>query len=246
MENTQEIPIRNVAVVGASGAIGGALIDLFSDMSSVENIYAFSRKDIQLRNKKVKHAHLNYNDENTIKRARATLPKGMSLDILVIATGMLHMEGVRPEKSINEFDSETSYQLYLNNTLGPSLIMKHFWDALNSDRKSILAAIGARVGSITDNKLGGWYSYRSSKAALCMTIKSMSIEMSRRNKHMICVALHPGTVDSKLSQPFQRHIDQSKIMTPHQSAQKLIDTIFNLSSRESGNHFAYDGSLIEP
>ena len=115
---------------------------------------------------------------------------------------------------------------------------------LKKDSKSIVATLCARIGSIEDNKLGGWYSYRSSKAAMCMMIKSASIEIARRNPNAICVGLHPGTVESSLSEPFHKHIDPAKIMSPDKSSEMLLNTLSKLTTSQSGLQFAYDGSQI--
>ena len=151
-----------------------------------------------------------------------------------------------PEKSIKEFNTEHAQFYFLNNTIGPSLVMKHFWPLLNKKSPSILATLCARIGSIEDNRLGGWYSYRASKAALAMMVKSISIECARLNKQAICVALHPGTVDSALSQPFHKHIKKDTIISPEQSVTQLINTMgtlmlsnrgFNLHMMDQEFHF---------
>ena len=126
------------------------------------------------------------------------------------------------------------------------MIAKYFLPKLNREKRSIFAALSARVGSISDNQLGGWYSYRASKAALNMVIKNIAIEISRFNKKAIIVGLHPGTVDSNLSKPFQVNVPYGKLFTPEFSTQKLVEVLRSLTSKQSGKCFAWDGQEILP
>ena len=126
------------------------------------------------------------------------------------------------------------------------MIAKHFLPKLNRENLSIFAAISARVGSISDNYLGGWYAYRASKSALNMIIKNAAIEIGRRNKNAVIVGLHPGTVDSKLSKPFQGNIPHNKLFTPEYSAKKLLEVISTLKPWQSGKCWAWDGTEVDP
>jgi len=132
------------------------------------------------------------------------------------------------------------------NTFIPALMAKHFIPRLNLDRQSIFAALSARVGSISDNRLGGWYAYRASKTALNMIIKNAAIETARRNKKAIIVGLHPGTVDSSLSKPFQRNVPDEKLFAPMRSAQDLLKVLDDLNPEQSGRCFAWDGQEVKP
>jgi NAD(P)-dependent dehydrogenase (short-subunit alcohol dehydrogenase family) len=136
---------------------------------------------------------------------------------------------------------ETAFRL---NTIGPALVAKHFLPLLAKDRKSVFAAISARVGSIEDNHLGGWYAYRASKAALNMVIKTLSIELARRNTNALCVGLHPGTVDTPLSTPFQSGVPEAKLFSAARSARHLLTVLDNLTPENSGCLYAWDGSQI--
>jgi NAD(P)-dependent dehydrogenase (short-subunit alcohol dehydrogenase family) len=128
------------------------------------------------------------------------------------------------------------------NVMGPALIMKHFLPLLDTDQKSIFATLSAKVGSISDNRYGGWYSYRASKAALNQMIKTASIELKMKNKNAICVAIHPGTVTSKLSQPFQK--DNLKIQSNVESAKNIMQVMTNLKMNDSGLFFDWSGDII--
>ena len=133
-----------------------------------------------------------------------------------------------------------------SNVVIPSLIIKHFHKKMSKEYPSVIAILSARVGSISDNRSGGWYSYRASKAGLNMIIKNLSIELRRSNKNLIVTGLHPGTVESNLSQPFQKSIENSKIFSPDYSVSKLSSVIDNLSVSDSGKCYAWDGVEIFP
>ena len=132
------------------------------------------------------------------------------------------------------------------NTIGPTLVGKYFIPFLRKDARSVFAFLSARVGSISDNKLGGWYSYRASKTALNQIIKNFSIEVKRSNINAIFVGLQPGTVKSYLSKPFEKNVKADKLFTPDYSAEKLLDVISNLTNEDSGKVYAWDGEEIGP
>ncbi|RAP29520.1 hypothetical protein DID78_03500 [Candidatus Marinamargulisbacteria bacterium SCGC AG-343-D04] len=236
--------LKNIAIFGGSGSIGSAFINKFLSSTKLETLFTFSRKEQKYSDDRVISSTFDLTSEDSILTAKDLIPKHISLDLVMCCTGSLHSNELMPEKSLSEFSAEKAQFFYLTNTIGPSLIIKHFWPLLNKENQSIIASLCARIGSISDNKLGGWYSYRASKAALCMMIKSASIEIKRQNKKAICIALHPGTVDSKLSAPFQKHIDSKKLFTPEHAVSQLINTLSNLSANDSGYQFAYDGSRI--
>lgn len=189
---------------------------------------------------------LDYNNESSIAKAASIASQDMLLDLVLVTTGILHDREIMPERSLQELSSEKFHHLFKANTILPALAAKHFLPKLTKDRRSIFAAISARVGSISDNRLGGWYAYRASKAALNMVIKSASIEMRRRSKQAFVVGLHPGTVDSKLSKPFQNHVPGSMLFTPEYSAKCLLSVLNQLNEGDSGKCFAWDGKEVEP
>jgi len=135
-------------------------------------------------------------------------------------------------------------QVFAINTIGPALVAKHFLPLLDRNRRSVFAALSARVGSISDNRLGGWYGYRASKSALNMIIKTLAIELSRRNREAICIGLHPGTVDSRLSAPFQNNVAADKLFAPDLAATQLLEVVDQVRSEQSGRLLAWNGLEI--
>lgn len=166
------------------------------------------------------------------------------LNVILNCTGVLHTEGFGPERSWRHLDMDTMQQVFAVNTFGVALTVRYLLPLLPRDRRAIFASISARVGSIGDNRLGGWYSYRASKAAQNMMIRTGAIEAKRARPNLICVALHPGTVRTALSDPFTKRKAADELFTPSESGQHLIDVLSGLSSKDSGYHFAWDGERI--
>ena len=238
--------IENVAVIGSSGAIGQSFVKNLDRNKDVKIIFNFSRTKQKFLSKKILSSKIDFNDENSIKEASILSSKPKPLDLVVVATGTLHGKYYGPEKSLKEISQRKFTELFLVNTIGPSLIAKYFLPRLNKKRTSIFSVLSARVGSISDNYLGGWYSYRASKAALNMVIKTASIESTGLNKNSVVVALHPGTVDSKLSYPFQKSVKKEKIFSSEFSSQKLLNVLSKLKNNDSGKIFSWDGNEILP
>jgi NAD(P)-dependent dehydrogenase (short-subunit alcohol dehydrogenase family) len=229
--------LKNIAVIGSSGGIGQAFVNILSLQYPNANLYAFSRTG---------KYRIEYASEESISQAAHIASHTGPLDLILVVNGMLHSKEIRPEKSIKELSRYTFQQLFEVNTIVPSLIAKHFLPYLNGEYPSIFAALSARVGSISDNKLGGWYAYRASKAALNMIIKNAAIEIGRHHKKAIIVGLHPGTVDTDLSRPFQKNIPAEQLLTPHQSVTSLLEVLASLTPDQSGQCFAWDGEEILP
>ena len=237
---------RNVAIIGASGAIGKALVESLSQDNVTENIFAFSRKKVFFNSKKVQTHFIDFVDEDSISRASSYIPKLIRLDLIIVATGILHDVNLHPEKSLRDLSTEKFQKLFLINTIGPALVAKHFLPLLRRDVRTISATLSARVGSVSDNQLGGWYAYRASKAALNIIIKNSAIEISRRNNNSIVVGMHPGTVASDLSKPFQKGVPSGKLFTPELAASRLLKVLSTLSAKDTGKCFAWDGKEILP
>lgn len=236
----------NVAVIGASGGIGAALTSEIGRLVPDAKVHAFSRRRLTGNPDSVTSSTIDLEDERSVADAARQAGRHMGkLSAVFVATGLLHDgEAVQPEKSWRAFDSHSLEQAFRINTIGPALVAKHFLPLLKRDGKSVFACLSARVGSIEDNRLGGWYAYRASKAALNMIIKSLSIELARSNRHAICVGLHPGTVDTNLSKPFQGNVLPEKIFTPEKAAKALLSVVDDLTPADSGKLFAWDGAVI--
>ena len=228
---------KNIALIGASSAIGNALKIELNARFPFATIHAFSRSSGD---------PIDYNNEETIANAAMVATMDHPLEMVLVCNGILHDGEIKPEKSLRELSAEKFRHIFEVNTIVPALIAKHFLPKLNRTSPSIFAAISARVGSISDNRLGGWYAYRASKAALNMVIKNAAIEIGRQNKQAIIVGLHPGTVDSSLSKPFQGNVPKGKLFTPEYSAQKLLDVLLHSTVESSGKCFAWDGQEIKP
>ncbi len=169
---------------------------------------------------------------------------GPAPTLVIVTTGMLHDATQQPEKSLRDLDAGRLARSFAINTIAPALVAKHLLPSLPRDSRFVFAVLGARVGSIGDNRTGGWHGYRASKAALVMMIKSLAIETARSRPDAIVVALHPGTVNTPMSKPFQRGVPDDKLFPPEVSARHLIAVIDGLTPADSGGHFAWDGSRI--
>jgi NAD(P)-dependent dehydrogenase (short-subunit alcohol dehydrogenase family) len=237
---------NNVLVVGANGAIGSALVKNMLQQHDVKNIYAVASHKSKVQSQKLTCIEVDYTNELSIQDAARTISCASQLDLIIVATGILHTQELTPEKSIQQISISAFQEIFMANTILPALIAKHFLPLLNKNTLNTFAALSARVGSINDNKLGGWHSYRASKAALNMLIKNISIEQRRINKKHITVGLHPGTVDSKLSKPFQSNVAANKLFNPDRAAQYLLNILYNVKPQESGQCIAWDGTTIQP
>ena len=236
----------NVAVVGASGAIGSEFVRQLAADERVRRVYAFSRSPIERPNDNVVAGTIDIRDAESVALAAETLDSDDSLDLVILATGILHRgETVQPEKSLCDIDPEAMMELFNVNAIGPANVAKAFLPRMRRGSRTVFAALSARVGSIGDNRLGGWVSYRSSKAALNMILKTLSIEHARRFPEAVIAGLHPGTVDSSLSAPFQRRVPEGKLFSPAQSVGYLLTVIDRLAPEDSGGFFAWDGTAID-
>jgi NAD(P)-dependent dehydrogenase (short-subunit alcohol dehydrogenase family) len=235
-----------VVLFGATGAIGSAMLAHVRSSPRVARVYAFSRTPIVSDDPKVTALSFDLRDEASIAAAAARCKEAGPLHLVFVATGVLHSATLQPEKTWRAISAEQLASSFALNAIGPALIAKHFLELLATDGKSVFAAISARVGSISDNRLGGWHGYRAAKAALHQLIRNFAIELARRNRNAVCIAVHPGTVDSALSKPFQTNVPAEKLFTAHYSAERLLAVINHVTAADSGNVFAWDGQRIEP
>ena len=225
---------KNIAIIGSSGAIGGAFAKLLEEKFPHSSLHRFSKSQ----------GSLDYSSEDAMQQAAKRAVESEALDLVVVACGILHQSELMPEKSLKDLSKEKFETLFQANLITPALLAKHFIPHLNKQQKSVFAVLSARVGSISDNKLGGWYAYRASKAGLNMCLKNAAIETARSNKQAIIVGLHPGTVESNLSKPFQARVPEGKLFSPDYSAQKLLQVIDSLTPQHTGCVFAWDGTEV--
>ena len=230
-------------VIGAGGGIGSALVEALAASGRYTRVHALSRSP-RLDEGLIAGGFIDVTDEASIQHAAKQF--GSPLDLVVIATGILHEDGRMPEKALREMDGAALSRVFEVNTIGPALALKHFAPLLARDRRAVIAALSARVGSISDNRAGGWYSYRASKAALNMIVKSAAIEIARVRPLALCIALHPGTVDTKLSLAFQKGVSPDNLFAPARAARYLLDLLIGLDAAATGRIFAWDGREIVP
>lgn len=245
MQNSFNNPAR-ACVIGSTGGIGGALVDALARQTNVQSVYALSRTGASHSSPKVENLTFDFLNEASIITAAGALREAGPFDLIIVATGLLQGEGIAPEKNMRALEMDSLRKSFEVNTFGPALTAKHFLPLLRRDGKAVFAALSARVGSISDNRLGGWYGYRAAKAALNQVIKTLAIETARRFPQQIIIGLHPGTVDTDLSKPFQANVPEDKLFTPDYSAQKLLTVINAVSADQSGSLFAWDGEVITP
>ena len=233
-------------MIGASGGVGRAIVTRLASCPTVASVHAFSRSALNWNSGVVTAGQIDLTDERSVNAAAEIASGDGELDLVIVATGILARDdGIRPEKTIRELDPAALAALFSINTIGPALVAKHFLPTLRKRSKTAFTAISARVGSIGDNRLGGWYSYRASKAALNMLLKTLSIEHARLWPDSVVAGLHPGTVDTSFSKPFTEHTPKDKLFTADQSAGYLLDVIDGLQPKDSGGVFAWDGSRVE-
>lgn len=237
----------NVAVIGASGGLGQAFAQQLEECAAVSKVFRLARSATHVSMNDSRVIHVDYDDEATIADAAAEVAAAAeALHLVVVATGLLH-DGARvqPEKTWRSLTADALTESFRVNALGPALVAKHFLPLLDKGRKTAFAALSARVGSIGDNRLGGWHAYRGAKAALNMLIRTLSIELAWRNPTALCVTLHPGTVQTALSEPFSGDIPPEKLFSPQLAARNLLAVLDTLGPEETGGLFAWDGSAIE-
>ncbi|VVT07238.1 Short-chain dehydrogenase [Sphingomonas sp. EC-HK361] len=223
----------SAVVIGASGGIGKALADAIED----EGV------DVHRLARSFGSRHIDLTDEESIAAAATTVG---SPDLVIVATGLLHDGEHGPEKAMRDLDPTWLARNFATNAVGPALVAKHFLPVMPRSGRCIFAALSARIGSISDNRLGGWYGYRASKAALNQFIRTIAIEERRRNDGTIVVGLHPGTVDTALSKPFQGNVGPGRRFAPDRAAVQLLDVLDGLKAPDSGKVFDWEGREIAP
>nr|WP_051212698.1 SDR family NAD(P)-dependent oxidoreductase [Rubritepida flocculans] len=216
-------------VIGAAGGIGAALADALQ-----------ARGEPVLRLSRRSDPPLDLLDEASIAAAAAHAGEGLRL--VLCATGFLHDARFRPEKALRELDAAHLAHAFALNATGPALVMKHFLPRLAREGRAVFAVLSARVGSIADNRLGGWYAYRASKAALNQLLRTAAVEAARTRPQQILVALHPGTVATPLSAPFSKA--GLEVQSPAEAAGRLLAVIDRLTPAETGGFFDHRGEAV--
>lgn len=231
-------------VIGATGGIGAALVEQLAARAEGGPVVALSRRRPDALPAGVSWGPIDLDDEASILAAAEALDPHVTVDRVLVATGRLQVLGRTPEKTWRQLDRDALLAAFADNAVGPALVAKHFLPRLPRDRRSVFAALSAKVGSIGDNRLGGWYGYRASKSALNQLIHTLAIELARQRPRAICVALHPGTVDTGLSAPFQGGVSAEKLFTRDLAATQLLSVLDGLSPADSGGFFGWDGAAL--
>lgn len=220
--------MKRALIIGANGTIGSALATLASENYQLETL---SRETT------------NYSEDELTALAKDYKERGV-FDLIICCIGVLHNENVSPEKRLAHLNEASLAEYFRINVILPSLCLKAFSKLLNKQTDSRFVFLSAMVGSITDNELGGWYGYRSSKAALNMMIKTASVELARVNKCAALAVIHPGTTIGELSKPFASGVAKDKYYTPQQTASRLLNVAESLTKRNSGTFYNWDGSVL--
>lgn len=231
-------------VAGAGGAIGAALLSELEARGGFERVMGFSRNGVaRLGTVSTGPGALDVCSERSIADAAAQVSAaGLPLRLFINATGFLHGDGYMPEKSWRQIDPAHMAKAFAVNTIGPALLLKHFLPLLAQQGRAVFATLSAKVGSIGDNRLGGWYSYRASKAALNQIVRTAAVELARRQRESICLALHPGTVSSRMTHPFRK--DGLDVASPEEAAIRLLSVLDRLQPADNGGFLDYKGQPL--
>ncbi|MEM9715546.1 MAG: SDR family NAD(P)-dependent oxidoreductase [Pseudomonadota bacterium] len=218
--------MRNL-VIGASGGIGRAVVSYLKDRQDEVVTASRSENGLDIR------------DEVSVNALADSLSG--DFDRILIITGALTLDGAGPEKTINALTADNLTAQFQTNALGPALLIKHLHPFLPKDRRGVMAALSARVGSIGDNRLGGWVSYRAAKAALNQIVHSAAIEIGRKRKDAVVVAYHPGTVRTALT---EKYVGSHPAVEPSEAASNMIRVLDSLSPSDSGGFFDWKGEVV--
>lgn len=260
---------RTYLIVGGTGGIGRAMIQQLvngtasdndnnnnnnkTDNSGKQDIHVFATYHRNIPDFEAENLHwvpMNICEEQSIEQAAKVIQQNTPhIDWIINCVGLLHTATQQPEKALRQVDTEFFLQNMQVNALASLLIAKHFRPLLaksarSNDKPAVFATISARVGSISDNQLGGWYSYRMSKAALNMGMKNLSIEWNRSLKNVCVVVMQPGTVNTQLSAPFQGNVAEGQLFSPAYSAECLLEVLNRMTAAQSGSFVDWAGESI--
>jgi NAD(P)-dependent dehydrogenase (short-subunit alcohol dehydrogenase family) len=233
-------------VFGAAGGIGRALIARLEADPRFGHVVALSRDRPKgwPDDAACSWRRVNILDEASLAGAAEHAGREGPVTRIIVATGLLHARRLAPEKSLSAIGAAGMARVMAVNAIGPALVAKHFLPLTPRDGPSLFAALSARVGSIGDNRLGGWFSYRASKAALNQLIHTAAIEHSRTRPLGVCVTLHPGTVETALSAPFARGVSKTRRFSPSTAAGHLLSLMDRLQPEDTGGFYAWDGAVV--
>ena len=239
-DNKNKFQNAKVVVVGATGGIGSAFVEKIKQLDTNNIVIEVVRKKTQDHQIEVDML----NEESMAKCAQDIQDQYGAIDIILNTVGLLHSDGAMPERAYKEINHDFLQKTFEANTFIPFMVSKYFVPLLSKENTSLIAFMSARIGSISDNNLGGWYSYRASNAALNMLIKTLSIELTYKNKNAICIGLHPGTVKTNLSDPFSEKIKAYKVFSREESIDYLIDQINRVDQTFSEKLIDWKGDII--
>jgi NAD(P)-dependent dehydrogenase (short-subunit alcohol dehydrogenase family) len=244
----------NALIVGASQGIGLGFVRKLLQDGRGGKIYATYRCQASATDllaleseypERICCMEADVTDEGQISQTAARIEEGVGkLHLVVNCAGILHEENLQPEKSLKQITPDHLLRYFQVNSIATPLLAKHLLPLFRHGEKSLLAAISAKVGSIGDNQLGGWYGYRASKAALNMFMRNIAIEYRRTSPQTIVALLHPGTTDTRLSQPFQKNVPAGKLFSVERTVSQLLEVMENLDEGDSGQFFSWDGSRL--
>lgn len=220
--------LKTALIIGASGGIGRAVTMACQDRGMDVHTLSRQKDGLEITN------------ETSVRAAATSIPD--DLDLIIVATGALEIEGMAPEKTIRAVTPGNLLAQFQTNALGPALILKHFTPKLTKTRQSVIVTLSARVGSINDNRLGGWIAYRAAKAALNQIIRTTAIELNRTRANAICVAYHPGTVQTPLT---QKYLKTHQAVSPAKAAHNLMAVVDNLTPKDTGQFLDWAGQPIK-
>lgn len=230
-------------IIGASGGIGGALAEAIAASGRYSMVHGISRTSCA-PHEVIRFHTADITDEASIERIAGSIGSAGPVSLVIVASGLLHDTDIHPEKALKMIDPAAMARLFAVNAIGPAVVAKHFIPLLPRQGRSIFAVLTARVGSIEDNRLGGWYAYRASKAALNQVIRTLAMELKRTRPEAMALSLHPGTVTTRLSKPFRSNEAHAGLFAPEDAAANLLNVLENATSEQSGALLAWDGARI--
>jgi NAD(P)-dependent dehydrogenase (short-subunit alcohol dehydrogenase family) len=245
--------MKHILIAGVSGAIGKALAEYYLNFEENLQIIGLCRDPsaVNFESFSADRVHLipwdaafSNNPEKVASDIQKVLEPEDGLDGVIYAAGFLHGQGMKPEKRLEDLDAQALAHSFAVNATGFAVLMRALAPWLRHRRFKTVVAISAKVGSITDNGFGGWYAYRSSKAALNMLVRNFSIELPRKCRPVACVAIHPGTTLSPLSEPFSRSLAQLDVHQPSETAGNIAGVIGSLKADDNGQFLSWDGTPI--